>query len=841
MAPEILRSIDVEEFVRRLRETVKADKRFALFLGAGCSVSSGIPSAGDLVKNHWLPRLRDIRAPERSDLEVWATEVIPNYDPASPAASYGTLIDKLFLHAEERQREIEDLCDGQTPAFGYAVLAQLVARIEGSFNIVLTTNFDDLIADALYLYTEARPLVIHHESLAAFIRPTRTRPLVVKLHGDHRLAPLNTSLETESLAEEIQKHIKMALHDRGIVFIGYGGADRGILKMLHDLPKEALPFGAYWVHPEEPRGAIREWLIIRKGIWVKSGWFDEVMLLARNEFALPHPNEERFTRIFDDYQEKFQVLSSAILKKPSQEAGVKALKRAATEATESFPGYWRVIAEAYRLHANPVQADAVYQQGIKNFPGAVPLLSNYALFLSDILKNYDAAEIFYKRALDADPKNATVLGNYAHFLDDVRKDYDAAENLYKLALDGDPKGANKLRNYAIFLDDIRKNYDVAETMYKRAMDADPKDATHLTDYAIFLKKARKDYDTAEIFYKRALDADPQNTIHLFNYATFLNDIRKDYNGAEALYKQAIDADPKNASALADYAIFLVNIRKDYDRAEDFFKGALKVNPKDAKHLSNYAVFLNDIRKDHDAADAMYKRAIDADPKHAERLVNYATFQKDIRKNYDAAEIFYKRAVDAKPEDANYLVRFAIFLKNIRKDYDAAETFYKRALDAAPKSSDVLSSYAIFLQTIRKDHNSAEIMYRRALDSNPIDTNTRANLAGLLVARGDLQGMRILEELIDPDRKEIPPALEAECAFYVFAQGSPVQRLNALSTLKRLISSGVHSPDWDFFFNIERARTDGHPDAAWLPKLAAVINDESGPETLDDWPAWRNAG
>ena len=67
----------------------------------------------------------------------------------------------------------------------------------------ITTNFDDLLADALYLFTNSRPLVIQHESLAAFIRPTRTRPLVVKLHGDHRLAPRNTALETEALETEI--------------------------------------------------------------------------------------------------------------------------------------------------------------------------------------------------------------------------------------------------------------------------------------------------------------------------------------------------------------------------------------------------------------------------------------------------------------------------------------------------------------------------------------------------------------------------------------------------------------------------------------------------------------
>ena len=107
------------------------------------------------------------------------------------------MIQQLFFSPRGLgKREIERLCDGRFPAFGYAVLASLMAMDGGRFNIVLTTNFDDLVADALYLFTAARPLVIHHESLANFIRPTRTRPLVVKLHGDHRLSPQNTFEET---------------------------------------------------------------------------------------------------------------------------------------------------------------------------------------------------------------------------------------------------------------------------------------------------------------------------------------------------------------------------------------------------------------------------------------------------------------------------------------------------------------------------------------------------------------------------------------------------------------------------------------------------------------------
>ncbi len=87
-----------KEFVRRLLDDVetKVDKNFVLFLGAGCSVSSGIPAAKELVQEQWLPRLRNYRAPHRSDLETWVKEVIPDYDPENPALAYGEVIKQLF-------------------------------------------------------------------------------------------------------------------------------------------------------------------------------------------------------------------------------------------------------------------------------------------------------------------------------------------------------------------------------------------------------------------------------------------------------------------------------------------------------------------------------------------------------------------------------------------------------------------------------------------------------------------------------------------------------------------------------------------------------------------------
>ncbi len=676
-----LRKISADEFARRLRDTSReSDKRFAFFLGAGCSVSSDIPAAGGLVRDHWLPRLKDLVAPHRDDGDAWARVEFPEYDPRFPAASYGPVMERLFFLPEERQREIERLCDGKFPGFGYATLARLMAMEGGAFNVVLTTNFDDLVADALYLFTKARPLIIHHESLASFIRPTRTRPLVVKLHGDNRLTPQNTSEETQRLQAGIESQVRPVLNDRGLIFIGYGGSDQSIARMLQNLPPEALPLGVYWVSGEEPKCQLGDWLERRNAIWVEKGDFDEFMLLVRDAFDLPHPERKRFEDVFERYTNTYKDLSARVTALPDAAPDASALKEALKRTDQSFRSWFAVSLEATRFEMNdPDQAEAIYRRGLEQFPTSAPLLGNFALFLEKFRKDYDGAEEHYRRALAADPEHANLLGNYANFLKKIRKDYDGAEEHYRRALAADPEHANHLGNYANFLQDIRKDYDGAEEHYRRALAADPEQANHLGNYASFLRNIRKNYDGAEEHYRRALAADPEHANHLGNYANFLKKIRKDYDGAEEHYRRALAADPEDANILGNYANFLQDIRKNYDGAEEHYRRALAADPEHANNLGNYASFLQDIRKDYDGAEEHYRRALAVDPEHANNLGNYASFLQDIRKDYDGAEEHYRRALAADPEDACNLGNFSGLLLGVGR-YEEGLDFLTRALE-----------------------------------------------------------------------------------------------------------------------------------------------------------------
>ena len=316
-----------------------------------------------------------------------------------------------------RQTEIEQICEEASPGFGYSVVVQLCAQNNTPFSVVLTTNFDDLVADAMFLYAESRPLIIHHAALAEYIRPTRSRPMVVKVHGDARLAPKNTALETAEIEQAMREQVKKLLDDRGLLFFGYAGADDSVFQMLAELPPNALDLGVYWINKNLPASEkFRDWLKARQATWVRYTDFDEAMLHFYRAYNLIPPTKDRFDRIFDTWERQFDELKRRIDAKPDEDQD-KARLMAETRAVRSSIDAWRSINRILAMDKqDPDAILSAYQAAVHEHPGFAPLLSNYAVFLTDVRGDHDTAETFYKRAIEANPKHANNLGNYGEFL-----------------------------------------------------------------------------------------------------------------------------------------------------------------------------------------------------------------------------------------------------------------------------------------------------------------------------------------------------------------------------------------------------------------------------------------
>ena len=85
--------MQAQEFVRRFKNLLEdQDNKFVFFLGAGCSVSSGIPAANALVRQ-WMPKLKVFQTGNELKLEEWIGLEFPDYEKNSPASSYGKVIE----------------------------------------------------------------------------------------------------------------------------------------------------------------------------------------------------------------------------------------------------------------------------------------------------------------------------------------------------------------------------------------------------------------------------------------------------------------------------------------------------------------------------------------------------------------------------------------------------------------------------------------------------------------------------------------------------------------------------------------------------------------------------
>jgi NAD-dependent SIR2 family protein deacetylase len=271
----------VATLVEMVRQMPGADPRFALFLGAGASISSGIPAASTLIDG-WrraifcdLFRLERMRpeheaaygrwkSPEYGDNVTVDEKTGPNY-PAwrtlreqedRQPGEYALLFSRIFPDRESRQGFIEKLCDGAEPCAGYVYLASLVR--DGYFRTILTTNFDDLVHDAIFRYSGKKPVVCAFDSQVATVRMVSPRPKVIKLHGDFLYSSIrNVGGEVARLDINMRDKFEQTCANYGLIVLGYSGGDRSVMDPIRSMLTRpgylghGLHWGVYWDGEEQ--------------------------------------------------------------------------------------------------------------------------------------------------------------------------------------------------------------------------------------------------------------------------------------------------------------------------------------------------------------------------------------------------------------------------------------------------------------------------------------------------------------------------------------------------------------------------------------------------------------
>lgn len=264
----------IDDVIRFLSNRTDSHTNYTLLLGAGCSVTSGIRTGGQLIEE-W-----------RKDIYLQLSkEVEYDYDKAKTYLSknhgswyninneYSSLFEKKYDLPRQRRIFVEKEVSDKIPSIGYAYLMNLVK--EKYFNTLFTTNFDDLINEAFYQFSDSRPIVCAHDSSINSITITSKRPKIIKLHGDYLFDDIKSTLrETESLENNIRNKFIEFAKDFGLIVIGYSGNDRSIMDILNYLLKneEYYMNGIYWCIRKGDE--ISEEL--RKILWKERVYFVEI-------------------------------------------------------------------------------------------------------------------------------------------------------------------------------------------------------------------------------------------------------------------------------------------------------------------------------------------------------------------------------------------------------------------------------------------------------------------------------------------------------------------------------------------------------------------------------------
>ena len=382
---------------------------FALLLGAGASQTSNVITAADLISEWRRMMFVESGAP---DHEAWLSQQVwYGHDD-----EYSILFEHICDQPAQRRVYIEECLNDCHPTWGYAYLTNLLTH--RYFDVVFTTNFDDLINEACYLYSDdLRPIVAAHDSAIQGIRVTSNRPKIVKLHGDFLYDNIkNTLAELETLEENTKRKLHQFSQEYGLVVIGYSGRDRSVMDTLDVLLRDDNSYkqGIYWctLRGEEPSRRLRSLLRRDRVYLVEIDGFDQFLAdlheLSGEQLptALAHPFE--IARKRADF---FVKLPTSLEQHPIIQQHKNALLQSIREDTPVLP----LTMQASILGSMGQTDDAVllWERAFQQDPTDVRVAYRYADTLANAGNLTELSEFLKHSPLDDDDKAYFYLrGNF---------------------------------------------------------------------------------------------------------------------------------------------------------------------------------------------------------------------------------------------------------------------------------------------------------------------------------------------------------------------------------------------------------------------------------------------
>lgn len=263
-------SADVVDLGTFTRQWAVEGRRIGWLLGAGASASARVPTASQIVLDLLARMYAAAHGVVLQNLNLGdpATRegILAYYDGSNgmPAAGdpgdYSAAFRLALPDEGPRRQYLRNQFKDRSPSYGQRVLGALL--MQGLVDLVLTTNFDDLVEQAAEqaraaLTTSSRARLgvaaLGDAGRASLALSDDDFPLLIKLHGDFRERELkNLDAELQEQDEKLRRAFLDSSRRFGLAIIGYSGRDASVMEMLTEAVQiaGALPAGLWWLTRE---------------------------------------------------------------------------------------------------------------------------------------------------------------------------------------------------------------------------------------------------------------------------------------------------------------------------------------------------------------------------------------------------------------------------------------------------------------------------------------------------------------------------------------------------------------------------------------------------------------
>lgn len=265
----------------------------AVIVGSGLSRAAGIPTGWevtiDLVRR--LAALDGVM--EHNDWAEWYRlkhNREPNYSEIIDALASTPAERRAILHSYIEQAEGEE---ARRPSKAHHELAGMVAS--GAVRVIITTNFDRLIENALRDAGIEPTVIASADAISGATPLVHSKCTVIKVHGDYLDARIkNTDAELSEYAPEMDALLDIVFDNFGILAVGWSGEwDAALRSAVLRAPSRRYPF--YWAARGKLSGLAQDLVVHRAGRIVPivdaDTFFSKLAqtLAALKQASRPHP------------------------------------------------------------------------------------------------------------------------------------------------------------------------------------------------------------------------------------------------------------------------------------------------------------------------------------------------------------------------------------------------------------------------------------------------------------------------------------------------------------------------------------------------------------------------